>query len=317
MAQLVFGAATSHAVALMEPTTWDQFRTWNRELYARRYGTLPPEHPRVAEESDAEIIERYQAVRYGHDMLRDWLREAQLDALIFVGDDQNENFTEELLPQLAIYLGEEFRCSDRIGADACEQVYPAHAGFAWHLYEHCIDAGFDLVACRRFPDGRLKAHAVGPVLARLIPDRSIPVVPLFVEAIHYPAISPARCYQLGQALRAAVESWAGGKRVGICASGGLSHFTAGYPYAALERRYGFGYGDISIEFDHQVLDWLRAGDGAKLASLTSRDLLEHGEVELRSWIVLAGMVGRTPAQILAYEPFYRGLMGMGVAAWQL
>jgi hypothetical protein len=45
--------------------------------------------------------------------------------------------------------------------------------------------------------------------------------------------------------------------------------------------------------------------------------LDHGEIELRSWIVLAGAVGAVRAQVLAYEPLYRGLMGMAVAQWPL
>ena len=35
---------------------------------------------------------------------------------------------------------------------------------------------------------------------------------------------PRRCYELGQAIRKAVETYAGDARIGIIASGGLSHF---------------------------------------------------------------------------------------------
>ena len=59
------------------------------------------------------------------------------------------------------------------------------------------------------------------------------------------------------------------------------------------------------------------GEARKLADLSSAELLDHGEIELRSWIVLAGAVGAVPAKVLAYEPFYRGLMGMAVAQWPL
>jgi len=34
------------------------------------------------------------------------------DALILIGDDQNENFKEDNLPQIAIYLGEQFIAMD-------------------------------------------------------------------------------------------------------------------------------------------------------------------------------------------------------------
>jgi hypothetical protein len=59
------------------------------------------------------------------------------------------------------------------------------------------------------------------------------------------------------------------------------------------------------------------GKMSKLAGLSSAELLDHGDIELRSWIVLAGAVGEVPARVLAYEPLYRGLMGMAVAQWPL
>ena len=79
----------------------------------------------------------------------------------------------------------------------------------------------------------------------------------------------------------------------------------------------FGYGQISEDFDRRILQWMADGETRKLAGLSSAELLDHGEIELRSWIVLAGAVGEVPAQVLAYEPLYRGLMGMAVAQWPL
>jgi aromatic ring-opening dioxygenase LigB subunit len=103
------------------------------------------------------------------------------------------------------------------------------------------------------------------------------------------------------------------KRIAIYASGGLSHFTAGYPWRFY--RGPFGYGCISEDFDRKVLQWIADGQASKLAELSSAELLDHGEIELRSWIVLTGAVGAVPARVLAYEPLYRGLMGMAVAQW--
>ncbi len=59
------------------------------------------------------------------------------------------------------------------------------------------------------------------------------------------------------------------------------------------------------------------GDGEKLTQLTSQDLLDNGGIEMRSWITLVGAVGEVPAKVLAYEPFYSAIMGIGVAYWEL
>lgn len=314
MAHIVAGMATSHAFALADPASWDAFLESNRQGYARRYGEKPPLHPRAAQESDQDLAQRYAAVRRGHDTLRERLREAKVDALIVVGDDQNENFLDEV-PAIAMYVGGEFSILEH--RDAEPRPYPAHPALARHLYEQSIEAGFDVTAYRRFPEGVLKAHAIGPVLAKINPEADIPVVPIFVEAIHVPAPSPARCYAFGKALRQAVEAWDGGERVAVCGSGGLSHFTAGYPYAHLNALGNgqHGYGSISEEFDRTLLERMADGKGEALAELTSEDLLRHGDVEFRSWLTVLGMVGSTPAEILAYEPFYRAVMGMGVAYW--
>ncbi|MGH7809549.1 MAG: extradiol ring-cleavage dioxygenase, partial [Candidatus Binatia bacterium] len=65
------------------------------------------------------------------------------------------------------------------------------------------------------------------------------------------------------------------------------------------------YGCISEDFDRRILQWMADGEANKLAGLSSAELLDHGEIELRSWIVLAGAVGPARARVLAYEPLYR------------
>src|SRR5438477_1558575 len=108
--------ASSHAFALQDPSTWEEHRLRNREMYARRYGTLPPEQPGVAEETEEENQRRYVRLRDAFGFIRRKLEETRPDALIFVGDDQRENFTDNV-PQIGIYLGDDFIARSR-GYDA-------------------------------------------------------------------------------------------------------------------------------------------------------------------------------------------------------
>jgi hypothetical protein len=62
---------------------------------------------------------------------------------------------------------------------------------------------------------------------------------------------------------------------------------------------------------------MRRGEGEKLTALTSADLLAHGDIEMRSWLVLLGAVGSHPGEVLAYEPFYSAVMGMAVGYWEM
>jgi hypothetical protein len=309
MGEIVLGLASSHAFAVMNPEEWDDFRTGNRRGYERRYGTLPPENARIPAESDTIVGTRFAGIRTAFARLRALLDETRPDAMIFVADDQDENFLTTI-PQLAVYTGERFR-DGRANQEGTERR--AHPGLADAILSTCVQNDIEMTCIKAFPDDRLFAHAFGPVLRVVDPQARIPVVPLFVNAIHEPSPSPSRCYRVGQAIREAVTGCPHVGRVAIYASGGLSHFTAGYPWPQYVGP--FGHGDIDEEFDRHLLTLLDAGRGSDLARLTSSDLLAHGEIELRSWILALGAIGDVKPELLIYQPIYRALMGIGVAAW--
>ncbi len=315
MGKIVAGMASSHAFALSEPSSWDQRRNMNMAMYARRYGQEPPIHPKVAQEIPDERLTRYKRVRDGLTFLRETLKAKKPDVLLVIGDDQNEHFKDDNVPQIAIYTGDSLYTTERIdGRREKGPGYRCHSELAQDLLSGLVEREFDVSFCRSFPNDELLAHAHAPIMRTVVPDADIPVVPIFVNAIHVPAPSPSRCYRLGQAMQQIIVGRPSGERVAIYASGGLSHFTGGYPYKHYTGPYT--YGSISEEFDRKCLDLMSSGQGGKLAELTSKDLLDNGDIEMRSWIVLLGAVGDQPARVLAYEPFYSGIMGMGVAYWE-
>ncbi len=317
MGNIIAGMASSHAYALVNPTGWDKMRERTRANYKRRYGTEPTLHPKVAEEGLEETQARYSRISSGFEMLKQKLKEKRPDALILIGDDQDEHFTEQNVPQFAIYTGEEFFSTER-GLDGVRtrgSRYRCNTDLAGSLLNGFIDREFDMSYCKSFPNSELISHAHAPILRMMLPEADIPVILLFVNAIHVPAASPGRCYRLGRAIREVIESRPSGERIAIYASGGLSHFTAGYPWSHYEGPYGLG--SISEDFDRKAISHMAQGEGEKLAQLTSKDLLDHGDIEMRSWIILMGAMGTVPAKVLTYEPFYSGVMGMGLGYWEL
>ncbi len=123
---IVLGLASSHAFALMEPSDWDEYRLLNRRGYEQRYGVFPPENERIAQETPELVEEGYGRIRGSFGTFRTAISEAKPDALILIADDQNEIFTA-VIPQLAIYTGEDF-LDDRIGHEATERRN--HVGLA-------------------------------------------------------------------------------------------------------------------------------------------------------------------------------------------
>jgi aromatic ring-opening dioxygenase LigB subunit len=310
MGSIVAGLASSHAFTFMEPSRWDEFRERNRGIYERRYGKAPPVHPKLAHETDIE--ERFRRIRDSLSHARESLQRLKPDALIVIGDDQNENYREDNLPQIAIYLGNEVVAVDRATRE--RKTYRCDAQLAHEIFAGCVEADFDMASSKSFANNELLSHAHGPPLSVLTPQADIPIVLLFVNAIHVPAVSPARCYALGRTI-AGIIARGPARRVAVYASGGLSHFTAGYPWSHYKGPEG--YGSICEDFDRKALQLMAEGRGAELARLDAAELLRYGDVEMRSWITLLGCVGKAPAKSLTYEPFYRALMGMAVGYWTL
>ena len=267
MGSLVAAMASSHAFAVAPPEKWDELRERNRNVYAQRQNIdVPPPHPRMSEESSEDVQTRYARVRNGLLELKRIIEASKPDALIVVGDDQNENYTSQNVPQFAIYTDSEAVFFDRLFKE--ERTYSCAAEISQTILNCAVEAGFDLSFSENFPDKRLISHAhAEPLMRILLPAADVPIVPIYVNAIHPPGPTPARCFAFGQVLGDIIRNHLSNKRIAIYASGGLSHFTAGYPWRFY--RGPFGYGQISEDFDRRILQWMADGKMSKLAGLSS------------------------------------------------
>ncbi len=95
-----------------------------------------------------------------------------------------------------------------------------------HLIDELMEAGFDIGASKCLPEGEGEGHAIAYVHRRVMdPTKPVAAVPIFLNTYFPPnQPRPRRCYEFGQAIRKVVESFPGEARVGVLASGGLSHF---------------------------------------------------------------------------------------------
>jgi 3-O-methylgallate 3,4-dioxygenase len=156
-----------------------------------------------------------------------------------------------------------------------------------------VDQEFDPVASDRLPEGKGEGHAFAFVRKRLMADPELPVVPVLLNTYFPPTQpTPRRCYKLGQAIRAAVDSYPGDARIGIVGSGGLSHFV------------------VDEALDRAVIDACRRNDAAALQSLP-RKKLNSGSSEIRMWICAAGASEHLDVQWSSYTPGYRTPAGSG------
>ena len=318
MAKLVLGMGTSHTPMLnAPPTDWPRFierdtaRTnlldvdGNLTSYEAQLKRAPVDI--AAQIAPERMATRHAAVEGAMSRLGDFLKEARLDALIVVGDDQEELYHAHNMPGMLIYYGETirnmpmapvanptwgWRASARWHEESAPRDYPVDAGLARHLIDALIDDEFDLSASDSCPEGEGEGHAIGFVHRRIMKE-VVPVIPVSINTYYPPnQPTPRRCYKLGQAIRAAVESYPGDKRVGIIASGGLSHFV------------------VDEALDRGFLDMLKRNDGEAIQNLP-RKLLNSGSSEIRNWICVAGAVEHLSLEWSLYEPGYRTPAGTG------
>lgn len=245
------------------------------------------------------------------DRLAQSIAAARLDALVVVGDDQHEQYFEDNMPAFLVYCGASIvnstldlpagapgywkRARSVYHEPSAAREYPVASALGLHMVDFLLQSEFDVSFGEKLAKPRGEGHAFGFVHRRLMGERIVPIVPLVVNTYYPPnQPRPRRCFRLGRALASAVEKFPAEQRVGIIASGGLSHFT------------------IDEELDHAVLTACAQGDEAALASIPPARL-NSGNSEIRNWIVMAGAAAAAALRCAwrEYVPLYRTPAGTG------
>ena len=179
MAKLVLGIGTSHTPMLnVPPTDWPRFieRDTQRTNLLDTDGNLTSYEAQLkrapadiaAQIAPERMAARHASVEAAMSRLGDYLREAQLDALIVVGDDQDELYHPDNMPGILVYYGDTirnmpmapvanptwgWRASARWHEEKVPRDYPVDSGLARHLIDELIDREFDIAASDACPDG--------------------------------------------------------------------------------------------------------------------------------------------------------------------
>jgi 3-O-methylgallate 3,4-dioxygenase len=323
MAKIVLGLGTSHTPMLLAADeTLPRFLETDKKIKHRDKEGRPTSYDELLQKADphmaemvepAQLVARQNQAREASRHLSTALANARLDALVVLGDDQDESYLEDCRPAFAIYYGETIRNSNtqheayhrrfpdwyiknRQGffEDNAPRDYPVHSRLALHLIDSLMDASFDLASSKGLRKGEGEGHAVAYVHRRVMDETNpVPVVPVFLNTYFPPSQPrPRRCYQLGQAIRKAVEAFPGDERIGVIASGGLSHFL------------------VDEDFDRSILKACADKDAAYLQNLP-RNKLQAGSSEILNWVAVAGAVEHLDLNWFEYVPGYRTPAGTG------
>ena len=331
MAKIVLGLGSSHTPMLLaSDETLPRFQETDQRIKHRDREGQPVTYAELLEKADpkmadmvapVELVARQNEARAAGAHLSKVLNSAKLDTLFVMSDDQDEAYLEDNRPTFAIYYGEtilnsneqheqyhkrfpEWYVQNRQGffEDGKPRAYPVDSKLALHTIEHLMDNGFDPASSKRMREGEGEGHGMAYVHRRLMDAANpIPIVPVFLNTYFPPnQPRPRRCYALGQAIRKAVESYPGNSRVGIIASGGLSHFL------------------VDEDFDRAILKACADKDAAFLANLP-RNKLHSGSSEILNWVGVAGACEHLDLNWFEYVPGYRTPAGTGTglsfASW--
>ena len=329
MARLVAAFGSSHSIMLVS----------QREDWQHGFRDIDPKNPHyfdragnktdydallAAAPADAEAMvtpqkmgERFDQAQAAMDEVRERIAAARLDVLIVVGDDQTELFRTTNNPAFAIYYGKTIRNGKSELADGdgwvkkarmwrqepgADRDYPVDSTMAEWLIRQLCERDFDITAMDGLERGQFEGHAFSFIHRRYLQGTELPVIPVIVNTFDPPnQPTPRRCIQLGAALRELIAAYPQDLRVGVLASGGLSHFV------------------VDEGLDNGIIEALRRKDSAWLAALDPKQL-QAGSSEIRNWLIASEAVKDLDLEWVRYVPGYRSpaLTGTGLcfAAWK-
>lgn len=262
MAKLVAGVATSHVPAI--GAALDNGKT--QEAY-------------------------WQKVFAGYERSKEWIAAEKPDVVILVYNDHATAFSLEVIPTFAIGCAESFAPADEGWGPRPVPVVEGHPDLAWHIAQSVILDEFDLTIVNKMD---VDHGLTVPLSLMFGQPQAWPckVIPLAVNVVQYPPPTGNRCFNLGRAIRKAVESYPEDLKVMIFGTGGMSHQLQG-PRAGL----------INKEFDAHFLDNLVADPKANVALTHTEYMREAGSegVEMVMWLVMRGALD---AKVREVHRFY-------------
>ncbi|TSD98070.1 hypothetical protein FOS14_13815 [Skermania sp. ID1734] len=281
MAKIVFAVAASHAPGLIG--MFDQAPKESQQIVSSAYGTIAKQ-----------------------------IREADLDVIIMVANDHMANNRIRSYPDFVIGMAPEHRGPAEFFKDwlGCgEYTIPGRPDIAEKVVNGLSQRGTHVTATREnlnFDD-----NISVPVVKTEIEASGVAIIPILQNLTVPPFPDQHRCYEIGQQFADVIEhDLPDDLRVGLFATGGMSHEPGGV------RDFW-----IDEEFDQWFLDLLANGDHDKvLTEITPQRLDEAGiggTGELLSWILVMGAIGERFCNVLGYTAWDQWRCGIGAVSWDM
>ena len=331
MAEIVLGIGCAHTPQLHTPA-----RDWDLRADRDRRDGVPLwyrgrklTYAQLAAERRDENLRRFLGMEIREQRLRssfaaiDQLhaayKAAAPDAVVIVGNDQNEIFSQ-IVPAFTVIAAKEIANCPRtaeqktrlpVGIELADHghlpdertIYPGNRPLGLHLARELVArCGFDVTLCHEKPtvtgarsllDGM--PHAYGFLYKNILRGLFTPQVPVDINCWYYDnSPTAARCYDFGVALAQAIASWEGDRKVAVLTTGGLTHFV------------------VDEQWDRRFLQAMHDHDAHWLRSIPQNELMA-GTSECKSWIVTAAAMDAAGLnmELIDHQCLYRTEGGTG------
>lgn len=285
--------------------------------------TWPPEmvkqFGRDGENATANAAEHRRAVLSAYRKVRAEIDAFQPDFILIWGDDQYENFHEDLVPPFCVYISEGFETRPFVHRPGWAMGWPqniwneprdksflikGHGQAARYVARRLLESGYAIPYAYTMRHHEGLAHAFMNTILYLDYDRigfEYPVVPFHVNCYGSsiirnrggdalgkdreqqepdpPAPSPRLCFEVGAATARILKE--SPWRAVLIGSSSWSH-------AFLTAKNHFLFPDIDA--DRRRYEELRAGKQHLWKDLELEQIEESGQHELLNWVCLAGAV---------------------------
>jgi gallate dioxygenase len=234
------------------------------------------------------------------------LQKLKPDLIVMFDTDHLNTFFLDNLPIFAAGVTDAFKGPNDEPREVPIYDIKSLPDFGAHIRKAGIAAGFDLALVQEFSVD----HSVAVPLHFMTPQMQVPVIPIFISGHVPPLPSAQRCFELGRAVKRAIENFPKPLRVVTMGSGSFSLEVWG-PRIAPGRSDGVPDPDWA----KRVCDLLQQAQVATLIKeSTEAQMLKAGNVggEILNWIAMLGTISEKKP--LFVKPQMQN--GHAYAVWQ-
>jgi protocatechuate 4,5-dioxygenase beta chain len=233
----------------------------------------------------------WQPVFKGYEFSKQWMKENKPDVIFLVYNDHANAFSLEMIPTFAIGTAAEYEIADEGWGPRPVPKVIGHPELASHIAHSVIQDDFDLTIVNKMAVDHGLTVPLSLMCGQQDPVEGAwpcPVIPFAVNVVQYPVPSGRRCYNLGKAIRKAVDSYDEPLKVQIWGTGGMSHQLQG-PRAGL----------INKAWDNRFLDRLIA-EPEELSKMPHLEYVQEAGsegIELVMWLIARGAMSDNPPRV--------------------